>query len=128
MQLNEVVLKQLRSRRPFSCGVLVDKQAYDAKHSRYERVRLQGLKDLGATIYLCKGFSGVQEFGPHALPCIFHIKALVLDGRVAYYGSANLTRSSRKNKELVTRVVGAPAIEIYRGLVTEMAAQTAVRL
>ena len=40
-----------------------------------------------------------------------HLKCLVLDGRVAYTGSANFTARSRANWELALRLEGAPAVE-----------------
>ena len=48
----------------------------------------------GAKVYLCKGHDGREEFGASAHWGNMHMKAVVLDGRVAYSGSANLTRSA----------------------------------
>ena len=46
----------------------------------------------GAKVYLCKGQDGREEFGANAHWGNMHMKAVVLDGRVAYTGSANFTR------------------------------------
>ena len=50
----------------------------------------------GATVYLCKGQDGREEFGANAHWGNMHMKAIVLDARVAYTGSANLTRRKRR--------------------------------
>ena len=41
---------------------------------------------------MCKGLDGRAEFGANAHWGNMHMKAVVLDARVAYTGSANLTR------------------------------------
>jgi phosphatidylserine/phosphatidylglycerophosphate/cardiolipin synthase-like enzyme len=41
-----------------------------------------------------------------------HIKAVVVDGRVAFTGSGNLTRASRCNREVAFKIVGPPVSQI----------------
>ena len=48
----------------------------------------------GAQVYLCKGRDGRQEYGAGAHWGQMHMKAAVVDARVAYTGSANFTRSA----------------------------------
>ena len=37
-----------------------------------------------------------------------HMKALIIDSRLVYHGSANFTSKSRTNKELMQRLQGPP--------------------
>ncbi len=41
-----------------------------------------------------------------------HVKAVVLDDRIAYAGSSNLTKASRVNRELVFRLTGPPVAAV----------------
>ena len=45
-------------------------------------------------MYLCKGRDGRQEYGAGAHWGQMHMKAAVVDARVAYTGSANFTRTA----------------------------------
>ncbi len=47
------------------------------------------------------GHNGKDLFDPNALPGYFHVKAIAIDRKIVYHGSSNLTKSSRKNVELV---------------------------
>ena len=62
----------------------------------------------GAKVYLCKGQDGREEFGANAYWGNMHMKAVVLDGRVAYSGSANLTRSALFFSSLTAWLQGEP--------------------
>ena len=42
----------------------------------------------------------------------FHIKCVVLDGRIAFNGSSNHTEASLKNWEIVLRVTGSAAADM----------------
>jgi len=41
-----------------------------------------------------------------------HLKAVVIDSRVAYAGSANCTRQARCNREVMLRLVGPPVTKV----------------
>ena len=105
--VQECLLKKLRGRAPFQCEILVDKAVCDALSCYRQVPRLRALRDAGAAVYLCKG---------EAAPGTFHVKALVLDGRVLYCGSANITRAARINKEVSHRVVGPSVLDMMNFL------------
>ena len=66
----------------------------------WQRPRLLKLEAAGADIYLCRGRKGR---GSH------HKKAVVVDGRTAYVGGANLTNQAADfNGEMWTRFTGFP--------------------
>ena len=93
----------LRGPGPFSCRVVVDK-------SCFAQGRCRGLLELqraGAQVRLATGHSGRDVYGPHARGGVMHVKAAVIDADVAYTGSANLTKASLTNRELVLRLQGA---------------------
>ena len=43
-------------------------------------------------------------------PCRWHVKALVVDGRVSFTGGANLTANSQVNEELVQHRIDVAAV------------------
>ena len=100
----------------------------DERACHGECTRLKELKDAGASVYLCSGDIEVARslFGRNALVGYFHVKAISIDGKIAYQGSANFTRSSRKNTECVARYVGKPAKDLCLGLASSR--NDAVRL
>ena len=106
--ITDALLKKLRGRSNFACDIFVDARAYDQKTCYHEGPRLRSLRDAGATIHLCIGKSGKAEYGPSGLPGAHHIKALILDRKIAYQGSANLTRAARTNNEIMHRFTGPP--------------------
>ena len=71
------------------------------------RPRLTELFRAGADVYLC---SGSPPFG------IFHVKAVCLDRRVLYTGSANITEKMSSNIELHLRMVGPTVLAVLGGL------------
>ena len=116
-KLHAVLLKRLEPKNSkFTCVVLVDQQSYEERACRGQLAKLQELKSAGAQVFSCSGHSGKDIFGPKALPGFFHVKAIAIDRKIVYHGSSNLTKSSRKNVELVTRMVGPPALAIFQGL------------
>jgi len=92
---------------PFTCRVVVDKSCFAQKISRGQRPRLLELQRAGAQVRLASGHSGTDVYGPHARGGVMHVKAVVLDAAVAYTGSANFTKASLTNRELVLRLEGA---------------------
>ena len=72
------------SRFPFN--VHLDRQAFAGTQPRQQSSRVQKLHAKGAKVYLCKGFGRLGSY---------HAKEVVVDRRVLYTGSANLTTNSR---------------------------------
>ena len=102
----EALERKLRGRAPFSCSILVDRSNYLQRTSRHQRPVLRQLQGLGADVRLCSGLDASSVFGAGAYPGIHHIKAIVLDNRIAFSGGSNITRASRFNRELAFRFTG----------------------
>ena len=85
----------------------VDEEAFRTKACYYERSRLAALRAKGAVVHLCKG--------PGVNGC-YHKKVIVIDRRVAFTGSANMTNKSEKNAELVFIMKGPPVMQIMESL------------
>ena len=60
---------------------------------------MEALKDAGGHVFLGKGD------GPDGR---LHMKVMIIDSRIVYWGSANFTFKSRTNKELMQRLQGPP--------------------
>jgi hypothetical protein len=108
---NEAILaqlqKKLRGRGAFTCLVLVDDAAHEA-NAKEKRV-LKELRRDGAQVCLCTG----RNRGG-----IFHWKALILDSRVAYWGTANLTMNTLNSRDVMQRLTG-PAVDDLKAGVAE---------
>ena len=104
-QLTDMFLHRLGGRAPFTLCVLVDKEAFEQGTAPRERARLRALRDADAEIWMCRG---VRQRGR------MHIKAVVVDRRIGYVGSANLTEKSLSNAELCFRTRGAPVAATLR--------------
>jgi phosphatidylserine/phosphatidylglycerophosphate/cardiolipin synthase-like enzyme len=109
-ELTDVLERRLRGRSAFECIVLLDKEMHDSKTPFHQRSRLDRLRRAGATIVLCRGtrFTGS-----------FHAKAVVIDRRTAFVGSANTTDKSLRNGELCFRLRGPPVMEVLQFLQRE---------
>ena len=105
--LCELLLRRLGGRDDFALAVLVDNETFLQRTAFYQRPRLERLRRAGAEIRLCRG--PVQPYGS------FHMKAIVLDRRVAFTGSANATQKSLQNTEVTMRLVGPPVAAILAG-------------
>ena len=90
-----------------SVAVVVDKSCFAQGNCRGQRPRLLELQRAGAQVRLATGHSGRDVYGPHARGGVMHVKAAVIDADVSYTGSANLTKPSLTNRELVLRLQGA---------------------
>ena len=103
--LFEVLLQRLNSRR-ISMNLYIDTEMLAGQVPKSQRSRVSKLQEAGATVFLCKtGRSGS-----------YHSKALVLDRRVLYTGSANFTGKSRRNRETVFRMTGPVVDQMLRQL------------
>ena len=106
--LQQVFLSRLRNRNAFELDLLVDNQYASEGTSRHMRPRLAELARAGAHVWLASGHDHTQIFGTggRGMRGALHAKAVVLDRSVMYMGSANLTRNSLTNRELVIRTRG----------------------
>ena len=97
-----LLLSRLKSREKFACEVYVDEDTYTKMRKQYphQRPRLLELQKHGASVFLCSGREYCEEFGVKGYRGHFHMKALVIDNKIAYRGSANATRNSPINTEL----------------------------
>ncbi len=95
-----------------SVVILVDAEYHRQGTSRGQRSRLSQLQRAGAEVYLCRGTQATGSL---------HLKAVVVDGAVAYVGSANFTEKSERNAEAVTRLEGPPVATVSSLLASERA-------
>ncbi len=105
--LTQALLQRLGSRAPADVVVLVDHGAYVERACYRMRARLEELRRAGARVYLCRGDPPLGAF---------HMKAVVLDRRWLFTGSANLTSKSSSNVELCLRICGPPVGEVLTTL------------
>ena len=109
----------LKSGRGRTCVILVDRHMYDENACRgREKKMLRGLRDAGAKVFVGDGFTGQGRLSKYVGS--MHLKDLLIDGKVAYSGSANITEASTKNAERVFRFTGHPVDDIARSLQTYM--------
>ena len=116
METTQVLLSRLKSRAPFECRIVVDRKVAEANSTRFQRSRLKLLQEHHARIALADGHDATGVFGPQARGGSMHMKAVVIDGRIAYAGSANLTRQSRINKEVMFRITGPSVSELAQAI------------
>ena len=111
--LHSCLVRRLRGRRPLALTVLVDKESFEKRDSVKQKPRLEELLRFPekVRVHLCRGEPG-RRFGR------FHAKALVVDGRSLFCGSANLTDKSLDNFEFLLRLVGPPVEQAVRLLST----------
>ena len=115
----DALLKKLRGRAGLTCEIFVDGSAYKQRTCYHQAPRLRALRDSGAAVYLCTGKSGKDEYGPSGVPGVHHMKALILDRRIAYSGSANVTRAARTNNEIMHRFTGPPVYDILAAVLAQ---------
>ena len=99
-----VLLEQrLNGRSEFHLQVLVDRENFLARTPVRQRPRLVALRNAGAEVYLCRGQPPLGAF---------HKKALIVDRRTAFQGSANFTQKSLQNEEQTLRMRGPPVDDV----------------
>ena len=97
-------MRRLDSRSSADVVVMVDQEMFLARSCFRMRPRLAELRRLGAQVYLC---CGTPPRGA------FHVKAVCIDRRYLYTGSANLTNKAlSENVETVFRFTGAPVVDV----------------
>ena len=115
--LTASLVRRLTSRSPPDVVVMVDEEMFLSRSCVGMRPRLAELRRSGATVYLC---CGAPPRGA------FHVKALCVDRKYLYLGSANLTtKAVARNIETVFRLTGAPVADV---LATVHDARTRARL
>ena len=94
--------------------------------TRFMRPRLADLVAAGATVKMISGHRHSSIFGVAGSSLVgqLHAKAVVLDRSVAYVGSANFTRNSLSNRELVCRVRGPSVMEVLEMIISLRAGST----
>ena len=115
-KVQRLLTQRLKGRSEFQCIVAVDRSAYEKNVAPGEKAKLKELKESGVakesgdariTILLCDGQRGSG---------IFHWKCIIIDGKIVFSGSANVTQGCLNNWELVFRLVGHPVNAIKDGL------------
>jgi hypothetical protein len=114
--LFDVLARGLR-RKQLVLNVYIDAEALGGQTPRSQRKRLTELLALGgeegrATVWRCKTWR----------QCSYHCKALIVDRRVLYTGSANFTENSRRNRETVYRMTGPVVEQVLRQLAEDRGA------
>jgi hypothetical protein len=111
-ELTNILERRLRGREPFDLTILVDQEMYNSKKPPGSRGRLDRLRRLSAELVLCRGTPSTGSF---------HAKAVVVDRRHAFVGSANITNKNSRNAELCFRLKGPPVADILQMLHNEKA-------
>ena len=98
-RVHDMLVKRLRGRADFKLNVYVDSEGFYAqpKLSQHQRSRVAELRAAGANVYLCRGPGRLGRF---------HCKAVVVDRRYMFVGSANITAKSESNDEDCYKVAG----------------------
>ena len=111
--LHRAFLARARARPAVRVELFVDKQQLNRGRPTFERERLRELVTAGAIVWTVRGQSHLNVFGEggHNKFGQLHSKAVVLDKKVAYLGSANLTRNSRCDEDLVVRFSGTRVVQ-----------------
>jgi phosphatidylserine/phosphatidylglycerophosphate/cardiolipin synthase-like enzyme len=100
-----------RGREPFALTVLIDRVSFRGRTPPRQKERITALQAKGAKIILCTGLRFDDTF---------HKKAVIIDRRYLYSGSANITYASdHGNAELVYRAVGQPVLDAMAELAAE---------
>ena len=105
--LTNVLERRLRGRAPLDVTILLDREMYNCNTPHGHRSRLDRLKRIGAELVLCRGSRSTGSF---------HAKAVVVDRRTAFVGSANITDKSVRNGELCFVLRGPPVAKIMQFL------------
>ena len=108
--LTDVLERRLRGRSAFDCVVLLDREMHSLRTPYQQRPRLERLRRAGARIVLCRGTPSTGAF---------HAKAVVIDRKTAFAGSANMTAKSLRNGELCFRLRGPPVLDVLQFLLNE---------
>ena len=115
--VHRALMDRLKGHAEFTCEILVDKAQSETGGSSYIAPRLRSLQKAGALIFLCHGPAHTKR-GPNASTHgSMHLKLMLVDGEIAYHGSANYTLAAERNWECVVRLVGHPVIDMLGMLV-----------
>ena len=111
--LHRALLARARARPAVRVELFVDRHQLNSGRPTFERERLHELAAAGAVVWTVRGQSHVNLFGEGGRNRFgqLHSKAVVLDKKVAYLGSANLTRNSRCDEDLVVRFSGGRVVQ-----------------
>ena len=124
LEVKRALLERLRSPSEFECTIVVDERAHKARTTRGQLACLRELQAAGAKVLLAGGNNALakQLFGRNCFGGQMHQKAVLVDDEIAFVGSANLTRQSRCNRELMCRIVGSSVPDILAEISATIAA------
>jgi phosphatidylserine/phosphatidylglycerophosphate/cardiolipin synthase-like enzyme len=109
---HRAIMSALRRNSDFMCVVIMDREQVEKNTCSGTRDMATELKDNGASIFLAQG----RRRGKRSHAGSFHMKSIVVDKRVAYVGSANMTNASSSNVELMTRMTGPPVHDVLHAV------------
>ena len=105
--VQQVLLARLKGSAPFAVNLYIDKEMYAGKVPKRQKRCLRELEAAGAAVYICKGLRGLGSF---------HWKAMIVDRRYMYTGSANFSKKSLDNEELCFRMTGPVVTKVLTKL------------
>ena len=109
--LTSALERRLADSSDFDLTVMVDREMFLLRQPVRQRPRLDRLRRAYAQVLLCRGLPPLGSF---------HYKAVVLDRRTAYLGTANLTyKAEAANEELCWRLRGPPVLGVLARLETQ---------
>ena len=115
--VHRALMDRLKGHDKFTCEILVDKEQYETGGSSYMAPRLRSLQKAGALIFLCHGPARTKRGRKASTHGSMHLKLMLVDGEIAYHGSANYTLAAERNWDCVVRLVGHPVIDMLGMLV-----------
>ena len=104
--IQSTLLSRLR-KGGFELDITVDKEAFHERTARRQKPKLEALAAAGGRVFLGKGD------GPDGR---LHMKVMIIDSRIVYWGTANFTFKSRTNKELMQRLQGPPVQDVVEAV------------
>lgn len=102
----------LRSCKTSSVVVVVDKEQLVKNACRGEKTKLKALHAASARVLTMSGRSTEAKYGKKGHPGSLHVKCLLLDNKIAWFGSANFTNAQDFNYEMMSRLTGKPVDDI----------------
>ena len=88
--VHQMLLRRLWGRAAFILNVYIDREQLSGNTPRKQWMRIQELRQAGASVYVCRGQGKVGSY---------HFKSIVVDRRWLFCGSLNVTSKSLDNEE-----------------------------
>ena len=110
--LHRALLARARARPAVRVELFLDNQQLNSGRPTFERERLHAVAAAGAVVWTVRGQCHLNFFGEGGNNrFVQYSKAVVLDKKIAYLGSANLTRNSRCDEDAVVRFSGDRVVQ-----------------